>query len=76
MITQTQGELLEKIRKRGQVNHRKLLTMELIDAIKLNDLGFIKFKQTRRGNSSKRFLVINEGGEIVKEKARNEPTQI
>ena len=63
MITQTQGALLEKIRKRGQVNHRKLLTMELIDAIKLNDLGLIKFKQTRRGNSSKRFLVIKEGGE-------------
>ncbi len=63
MITQTQSKLLEKIRERGQINHRKLLTIELIDAIKLNDLGLIKFKQTRRGNSSKRFLVIKEGGE-------------
>ena len=63
MITQTQSALLEKIRNRGQINHRKLLTMEFIDAIKLNALGLIKFKQTRRGNSSKRFLVIKEGGE-------------
>tara|TARA_R110002020_G_scaffold263003_1_gene477415 strand:- start:368 stop:568 length:201 start_codon:yes stop_codon:yes gene_type:complete len=62
-VTKTQRALLEKIRRRGQINHRKLLTMELIDAIELNELGLIKFKQTRKGNSSKRFIVIKEGGE-------------
>jgi len=62
-ITESQINLIEKIKSLGQINHRNLSVDELIDAMKLTDLGIVAFKTTRRENRSRRFLVIKEGGE-------------
>ena len=64
-MTQSQEDLIKKIKSAplGQVNHRNLSLDELIDAMKLTDLGIVAFKTTRRENRSSRFLVIKEGGE-------------
>ncbi len=65
MPTQSQEDLIKKIKSspKGQINHRNLSLDELIDAIKLTDLGIVTRKTTRRENRSRRFLVIKEGGE-------------
>ena len=62
MLTQSQENLIKKIKYLGQINIRKMCYNELMDANKLNDLGVIQFKITRRGNRSRSFLVIKEGG--------------
>tara|TARA_R100001163_G_C4951210_1_gene118908 strand:- start:283 stop:480 length:198 start_codon:yes stop_codon:yes gene_type:complete len=62
-ITEAQTNLIEKIKSLGQINHRNLSVDELIDAMKLTDLGIVAFKTTRRENKSRRFIVIKEGGE-------------
>lgn len=62
MLTQSQQNLIKKIKSLGQINIRKMSYQELMDANNLNDLGVIQFKITRRGNRSRSFLVIKEGG--------------
>ena len=59
-LTQSQLYLVAKVSKLGQINHRNLSLDELIDAMKLTDLGVVTFKTTPRGNRSKRFIVIKE----------------
>ena len=53
--------LYRKIKQKGRLSIRKLSLSELIDAMKLDDEGLIKFDKTRRGNpSSCTFLTINK----------------
>ena len=59
-LTQSQLDLVTKISELGQINIRKLSNDELIDSITLNSLMVIEFKKTRRGNRSKRFIVIKD----------------
>jgi len=55
----THTVLYGKIKERGRLSISKLSVSEIIDAMKLNDEGLIKFDRTRKGNVS-RFLVVKE----------------
>lgn len=59
-LTQSQLDLATKVAELGQINISKLSNDELVDAITLNSLMVIEFKKTRRGNRSKRFIVIKK----------------
>jgi|TARA_R100000084_G_scaffold13465_1_gene4567 hypothetical protein len=59
-LTQSQLDLATRVAELGQINIGKLSNDELLDAITLNSLMVIEFKKTRRGNRSKRFIVIKK----------------
>lgn len=58
-LEESSAVLYRKIKKKGRLSIGRLSSAELLDAIKLNNEGFIKLDRTRKGNVS-RFLVVKE----------------
>lgn len=58
-LEESSAVLYRKIKEKGRLSISKLSFDEIIDAMKLNDEGLIKFDRTRKGNVSK-FLVVKE----------------
>lgn len=56
-LEESSAVLYRKIKEKGRLSIGRLSNAELLDAIKLNDEGLIKFDRTRKGNVS-RFLIV------------------
>ena len=58
-LEESSAVLYRKIKEKRRLSIGRLSRAELLDAIKLNNEGYIKLDRTRKGNVS-RFLVVKE----------------